>query len=139
MKDKIRICQNLTTPVAKRIIRKKAQLNCTYWEPNRSFCRLVRSANTPPNNENSTMGMVPRKESRPRKKADLESCKTSQLWAICCMAVPMLEVQAPIHMTRKSRYWKHLKTRSKSAGLGSGEGFFAVDEMEDVAIGVCKE
>ena len=31
--------------------------------------------------------------------------------AMTCIHVPMLLVQAPIHMRRKSRYWKALKTR----------------------------
>src|SRR5688500_1639804 len=52
------------------------------------------------------MGASPRKESSPRKKADEGPAivRTSQLCATFCIHVPMLEVKAPIHSTRKSRY-----------------------------------
>src|SRR5690242_3815529 len=56
------------------------------------------------------------------------------------MNVPMVEVQAPSHMMRKSRYSNALKTRRNTLPPpGSGEGFFALDEMEDVAIAVGEE
>src|ERR1700689_2680615 len=35
----------------------------------------------------------------------------SHPWATICIQVPMLEVQAPTHIRRKSRYWNALKTR----------------------------
>ena len=35
--------------------------------------------------------------------ADLDMSKTSQACASCCIQVPMLDVQAPIHRMRKSR------------------------------------
>src|ERR1700722_3978452 len=35
----------------------------------------------------------------------------SHPWATICIQVPMLEVQAPIHIRRKSRYWNALKIR----------------------------
>ena len=38
------------------------------------------------------------------QKGELESFRTSQLCAAICIQVPMLEVQAPIHIRRKSRY-----------------------------------
>ena len=61
------------------------------------------------------MGISPRNESRPSKKAEPESCRTSQLWASFCIHVPMLEVQAPAHMSRKSRDSKAVKTRLVNA------------------------
>src|ERR1700723_3984302 len=38
----------------------------------------------------------------------------SHPWATICIQVPMLEVQAPIHIRRKSRYWNALKTRPRT-------------------------
>ena len=35
---------------------------------------------------------------------DFEISNTSQLWASFCIHVPMLDVQAPIHISRKTRY-----------------------------------
>src|ERR1700678_327384 len=39
----------------------------------------------------------------------------SHPWATICIQVPMLEVQAPIHIKRKSRYWNALKIRPRTA------------------------
>ena len=50
------------------------------------------------------MGSCWRNESRPRKKAELVSDSTIQFWAVIWTQVPTLEVQAPNHCTRKSRY-----------------------------------
>src|SRR5690348_5713177 len=51
----------------------------------------------------------------------------------------MLEVKAPIQRTRKSSYSSALKTRRSTPPRSLGEGLFAVDEMEDVAIAVGEE
>jgi len=91
------------TPVANRLASRNAHAICTNCDPSSSFCRSVRSANTPPTSENRTIGMLPRNESRPSRKGELVSCKTSQACAKVCIKVPMLEVQAPNHMMRKSR------------------------------------
>ena len=50
------------------------------------------------------IGNCCRNESRPRKKAEPVSESTIQFWAVICTHVPMLDVQAPNHCTRKSRY-----------------------------------
>ena len=49
----------------------------------------------------STTGSCPMKVSRPRKNAEPVSVSTSQLWATFCIQVPMLDVNAPSHLTRK--------------------------------------
>jgi hypothetical protein len=50
------------------------------------------------------MGMVPRKESSPNRKDEPESCNTSQACAKHLhLRADACEVQAPIHMMRKSR------------------------------------
>src|SRR4026209_2232713 len=49
------------------------------------------------------IGSCCRKASRPRKKAEPVSEKTSHFSARLCIQVPMLEVQAPNQSTRKSR------------------------------------
>jgi hypothetical protein len=43
---------------------------------------------------------------------------TSQLWAVDCIQVPTLEVQAPNHISLKSRYRNALKTRSSNYRRG---------------------
>ena len=65
--------------------------------------RSTRSATTPPTSEKRKMGISPRKASRPSRKGEPEMDSTSQLCATFCIQVPMLEVQAPIHIRRKSR------------------------------------
>ncbi len=51
-------------------------------------------------------------------KLGMRIFQMSQPWAIICIHVPMEDVHAPIHISRKSRYWNALKTlrntRSKS-------------------------
>ena len=51
----------------------------------------------------SMIGSCCRNASRPRKKAEPVSDRTSQFCALICIHVPMLDVQAPNHCTRKSR------------------------------------
>src|SRR5215472_9988673 len=99
-----------------RIVSRNAQLIWTYCEPSRTLRRSIRSARTPPRNA-----------SRPNKNGELEMLSTSQLCARFCIHVPMLEVHAPIHINRKSRYWNALKTRRITVGAnwivsGSGAG-----------------
>ena len=54
--------------------------------------------------ENRMIGSCCRNASSPRKNGDeLVSETMSQFCATICIHVPMLEVQAPIHCTRKSR------------------------------------
>ncbi len=51
------------------------------------------------------IGSCCRNASSPRKNGDeLVSETISQFCATICIQVPMLDVQAPIHCTRKSRY-----------------------------------
>jgi hypothetical protein len=50
----------------------------------------------------------------------------------------MLEMQAPIHSTRKSRYSNALKTR-RSKPVRLRERFRPADEVEDVAVEIGKE
>ena len=61
----------------------------------------------------------------PEKKRRLVISNTSQFCAISCIHVPMLDVQAPNQRSRKSRYWKALKTRAQHAVAVSiyGSGF----------------
>src|ERR1700741_19511 len=71
-------------------------------------------------------------------KGDCESSSTSQFCASCCIHVPMLEVHAPNHNNRKSRYRKALKPRlNKESSLR--QRLFAFDQMEDVAIAIFEE
>src|ERR1700694_2852337 len=98
------------TPVPNSAAKKNAQVNWTTCEPTKISWRDIRSANTPPTSEKRTIGMLPRKESTPSHKGEPESSNTSQLCAMICIQVPMLEIQAPVHMMLKSRYWKALKT-----------------------------
>ena len=52
---------------------------------------------------NSMIGSCCRNASRPRKNADPVIDSTIQFCAEDCVQLPMLEVQAPNHWTRKSR------------------------------------
>ena len=81
----------------------KAQLICTNCDPISSRRRSNRSAATPAKSASVKIGNSPKKESSPNQKGEPPSSKTSQLWASFCIHVPMLEVQAPDHMSRKSR------------------------------------
>ena len=65
--------------------------------------RSCRSASTPPASENRMIGSCCRNASSPRKNGECVSDSTSQFCATICIHVPMLDVQAPIHCTRKSR------------------------------------
>ncbi len=52
---------------------------------------------------NMMIGSCCRNASRPRKNGELVSERTSQFCAMICIHVPIAELQAPIHWTRKSR------------------------------------
>jgi len=78
----------------------------TYCEAISVRRRSRRSASTPPTSENRMIGSCCRNASSPRKNAECVSDSTSQFCATICIHVPMLEVQAPNHCTRKSRYAK---------------------------------
>src|SRR5271155_3781797 len=136
MNESVRICQMRTTPVANSPASRNAHAICTNWDPSNSFCRSVRSANTPPTRENRTIGMLPRNESRPSIKGDLESCKTSQACAKVCIRVPMLEVHAPNHMMRKSRYAKALKTRFSNGISELRQRLGALNQVQIIPVGI---
>ena len=104
--------------------------------------RSMRSAMTPPNREKRKIGISPRKASRPSRKGDFVMSRTSQFCAISCIHVPMVDVQAPIQRSRKSRYWNALKTRRSTrcrGGRSLWQRFLALDQMEQVAVGVVEE
>src|SRR2546425_11519789 len=61
--------------------------------------------------ENRMIGSCCRNASSPRKNGELVSETTSQFCATICIHVPMLDVQAPIHWTRKSRYVNAVSVR----------------------------
>ena len=74
----------------------------------------------------------------------MESWSTSQACASFCIQVPMLEVQAPNHSRRKSRYRKALKTRVSNYyctrdSAARSDRVRAADEVHDVAVGVVEE
>ena len=74
-----------------------------YCEASSVRRRSRRSASTPPISVNSMIGSCWRNASRPRKNAEPVSDSTIQFCAAICVQVPMLDVQAPNHWTRKSR------------------------------------
>ena len=49
--------------------------------------------------------------SRASRKELWLSFQMSQPWATICIQVPIADRHAPVHIRRKSRYWKALKTR----------------------------
>ena len=51
----------------------------------------------------SRIGNCAKKESRPRMNAEPVIVRTSQRCATCCIQLPVVEVKAPSHKTRKSR------------------------------------
>src|SRR5579872_3075720 len=63
----------------------------------------------------------------------------SHACATVCMKLPIVEVQAPIHIIRKSGYVNALNARPKTLVRRLGEWVCALDEMEDVAIAVSEE
>src|SRR5580704_9040466 len=65
--------------------------------------------------------------------------KTSQLWANCCMKVPIWEVHAPNHIKRKSRYVSALKTRWIKGDQLLRQRVRALDQVQDVAFAVCEK
>src|SRR5215831_3594229 len=71
--------------------------------------------------ENRMIGSCCRNASSPRKNGEaLVSETMSQFCATICIHVPTLEVQAPIHWTRKSRYVKATRVR-RSVRAAAGE------------------
>ena len=60
----------------------------------------MRSATTPPINENNTMGMVLKNASSPSIRGELDNSNTSQLCATICIQVPILDVQDPNQSSR---------------------------------------
>ena len=67
---------------------------------------------------------------------------TSQLCARICIQVPMLEVQAPNHITRKSGYANALKTllnKQYSLSARPRQGLGSFDQVNQIAISVMKE
>src|SRR5207237_8910840 len=73
--------------------------------------RERRPERSAPTSENRMIGSCCRNASSPRKNAEFVSDSTSQFCATICIHVPMLEVQAPNHCTRKSRYVKAASVR----------------------------
>src|SRR5438552_19173110 len=86
--------------------------------------------------ENRMIGSCCRNASSPRKNAELVSETTSQFCATICIHVPMLEVQAPNHCTRKSRYVNAASVRRMARApmdgvvAGAASGVVAVDAGE---------
>src|SRR5438128_10692361 len=76
--------------------------------------------------ENRMIGSCCRKASRPRKNAEFVSDQTSQFCATICIHVPMLDVQAPNHCTRKSRYVKAVSVRRRVRAPSDDGGSTAV-------------
>src|SRR6185436_4071717 len=104
MNDSVRMCQIWTTW---KYISTASVADVAIWrycEASSVTRRSWRSASTPPTSENRMMGSCCRKASRPRKNGECVSDRTSQFCATICIHVPMLEVHAPNHCTRKSRY-----------------------------------
>ncbi len=66
--------------------------------------RSRRSANTPPTSEKRKIGVACRIGSKDSRKGLWLIFQISQPCASICIQVPMAEVQAPIHISRKSRY-----------------------------------
>src|SRR5580704_2428556 len=62
--------------------------------------------------------------------------KTSQLWANCCMKVPIWEVHAPNHIKRKSRYVSALKTRWIKGNQLLRQRMGALNQVQDVAFAI---
>src|SRR4051812_1172731 len=88
--------------------------------------------------EKRMIGSCCRNASSPRKNGEeLVSETISQFCATICIQVPMLEVQAPIHCTRKSRYVKATSVRRivRAATGGAGSAASAVVAAADAWVG----
>src|SRR5215813_11272320 len=59
---------------------------------------------TPPRSEKRRNGASPRNASRPSRNVDPVIVRISQFCATSCIHVPTLDVKAPAHIRRKSRY-----------------------------------
>ena len=70
---------------------------------------------TPPKSEKRRKGASPRKASRPSSAVDPVIVRISQFCATSCIHVPTLDVNAPAHMRRKSRYENALRVLRKRA------------------------
>src|SRR5574341_975452 len=138
-KERVRMCQTFTASKAIRPVKRKAQLIWMYCEPSRMCRRSIRSATTPPTSENRKIGISPRNASRPSRNGEPEICSTSQLWASFCIQVPTLEVHDPSQRSRKSRYRKALKTRPTKSCPRLWERRLAVDQVDEIAVGVREE
>ena len=79
------------------------------------------------------IGSCCRNASRPRKNDEPVSERTSQFCATICIHVPMLEVQAPVHWTRKSRYVNAASIRRIVRAPTDGTGAAASAEVVVVA------
>src|SRR5690349_24374123 len=88
--------------------------------------------------EKRMIGSCCRNASSPRKNAELVSETTSQFCATICIHVPMLEVHAPNHCTRKSRYVKAASMRriARAPIDGVGTGGVSVAEAADAGVAV---
>ncbi len=88
------------------------------------------------------IGSCCRNASRPRKNAEFVSDRTSQFCATICIQVPMLEVQAPNHCTRKSRYVKAARmrriVRAPSEGVDADAASVAVAVAAEAWTGSAK-
>jgi hypothetical protein len=103
MNDNARMYQIVTWPKSTSSASVNAEDICTTCDASSSFLRSRRSATTPPMRVKRSSGASPTKLSSARYQAESVSSRTSQLCATFCIQVPMLDVQAPIHSTRKSR------------------------------------
>src|SRR5690242_8960917 len=76
------------------------------------------------------IGSCCRKASSPRKNDECVSDSTSQFCATICIHVPMLDVQAPVHWTRKSRYVNaasiRRRVRAPTDGVGAADSAVVV-------------
>src|SRR6185503_13953928 len=89
--------------------------------------------------ENRMIGSCWRNASRPRKNGEeLVSETISQFCATICIHVPMLEVQAPNHCTRKSRYVNAASirrmARAPMEGMGAGGVSVTVAALSGAAV-----
>ena len=97
----------------------------------------MRSAATPAKRASEKIGKSPRNESRPTQNGEPPSTSTSQLCASFCIHVPMLDVQAPDHIRRKSRDRKGSKALLNTFGFPPGglrQRLRPVDRMQPIAV-----
>ena len=97
------MCHTWTTLKPIRAVSRNAQPICTNCEASSTLAAVHAVGDHAAHQREQEDGDLAQEGVEAQQEGEPEIVSTSQLWATFCIQVPMLEVQAPNHISRKSR------------------------------------